>query len=109
MLPKTKSSERKVIHTALPLPTLPIVHQIQCSYFLQINPYCKKKEKSLTRKIQRKCNGELLKTKRFHEKKVKKQTQKQIRYCQVQLYCAVNVLESVKAVAGMAVEAGDPV
>ena len=42
-------------------------------------------------------------------KKVKKQTLKQIRYCQVQLYCAVNVLESVKAVAGMAVEAGDPV
>ena len=42
-------------------------------------------------------------------KKSKKQTQKQIRYCQVQLYCAVNVLESVKAVAGMAVEAGDPV
>ena len=72
-------------------------------------PVLQKKEKSLTRKIQRKCNGEHLKTKQFHEKKVKKQKQKQIRYCQVQLYCAVNVLESVKAVAGMAVEAGDPV
>ena len=52
--------------------------------------------------------AKLLKTKRFHEKKSQKQTPK-IRYCQVQLYCAVTVLESVKAVAGMAVEAGDPV
>ena len=42
-------------------------------------------------------------------KKVKNKAPKQIRYCQVQLYCAVNVLESVKAVAGMAVEAVDPV
>ena len=63
-----------MIHTALPLPTLPIVHQIQCSYFLQINPYCKKREKSLTRKNQRKCNVELLRTKRFHEKKSKTNT-----------------------------------
>ena len=72
-------------------------------------PAIAKKEKSLTRKIQRKRNGETLEDQTISRKKSQKQTSKQIRYCQVQLYCAVTVLESVKAVAGMAVEAGDPV
>ena len=78
-------------------------------FLLLTNKPVLQKKKSLIREIQRKRNGELLNTKQFHGKKVNKQTQKQIRYCQVQLYCAVNVLESVKAVAGMAVDAGDPV
>lgn len=72
-----------------------------------LNPLFTKND-NFTRKLPLKRNSEHVKTKRFHEKS-QKQTTKQIRYCQVQLYCAVTVLESLKAAAGMAVEAGDPV
>ena len=77
--------------------------------FLQINPLLQKKREKFNKKNSGKTQWRTPEDQTISRKKVINKTPKQIRYCQVQLYCAVNVLESVKAVAGMAVEAVDPV